>query len=163
MNFNVQNKLAFEVPLTDIANTSTAGKNDVAIEFVNNAAGSGGAEVGPDGRKIRVREDSLVEMHFYIPGMAVQSQVDDQRLLKDKDSLLQKRDGQEEGEIAVEDEELVLDDEGEALTAAAIFCETIKNRADVSVSQGDSIVSFEGLLCLTPRYFLFLLVRKICN
>ncbi|KAI8622010.1 structure-specific recognition protein-domain-containing protein [Chytriomyces sp. MP71] len=70
---------------------------------------------------VKIREDCLVEMHFHIPGMATASQ------------------------------EPVLGEDGEALTAAALFCDTIKTRADIGAAQGDSLVTFDDLLCLTPR------------
>ncbi|KAJ3323186.1 FACT complex subunit [Blyttiomyces sp. JEL0837] len=151
MMFNVHDKTAFEIPLTDVANTAPVGKNEVSIEFV-----SPSNTEGPDGSitRTRMREDALVEIHFYLPGMAMQSQIDEtggKKVLKDKDAVKEGKEGQEEGEIADEEEDVVLDDDGEAVTAAAIFCETIKSRADVSATQGDSIVTFADLLCLTPR------------
>ncbi|KAJ3266266.1 Iron-sulfur clusters transporter atm1, mitochondrial [Chytriomyces hyalinus] len=141
LSFNIGNKASFEIPLTDVANTAPIGKQDVSIEFQQ-------PEPGPDGKPPRIREDTLVEMHFHIPGMAVASQVDETgKQMRDKDALVV-REGAEEGEI---DEEPVLGEDGEALTAAALFCDTIKTRADVGAAQGDSLVSFDDLLCLTPR------------
>ncbi|KAI9342529.1 hypothetical protein BDR26DRAFT_801828 [Obelidium mucronatum] len=121
--FNIGQKPAFEIPLTEVANTAPIGKNDVSIEFVQPEPL---APTEPGGRPPRIKEDCLVEVHFHIPGMALQSQ----------------------GEI---DEEPVLGDDGEALTAAALFCDTIKMRADVGAAQGESLVTFDDLLCLTPR------------
>ncbi|KAJ3219676.1 FACT complex subunit [Dinochytrium kinnereticum] len=155
MTFNVANKPAFEIPLADVAGATLSGKHEVSLELVNpiQRKDDGG------GKPPRVREDMLVEVQFFIPGMVTASQVDDnlvdgKKLLRDKDSapaVTANGKSREEGEINEEDEELVLGDDGEAITAASIFCETVKNRADVSVSQGDSIVGFTDLLCLTPR------------
>ncbi|KAJ3065924.1 FACT complex subunit [Podochytrium sp. JEL0797] len=144
LTFKVDRKNAFEIPLTDVANTAPIGKNDVSIEFVQ-------PEVEPQaerGPPPRVREDCLVEIHFHVPGMALQSQMDETgKQIKDVDAEVQ-REGLEQGEI---DEEPVLDDNGEVLTAAAAFCDTIKMRADVGALQGESLVTFDDLLCLTPR------------
>jgi structure-specific recognition protein 1 len=152
MSFNIQNKPAFEIPLTDVANTAPVGKNEVSVEFVSPETS---LPADANGKKPRVKEDTLVEIQFYIPGMATQSQVDEsdgKKVLKDKDAMMQPKEGQEEGEIGDEDEEPVLGADGEALTAAAIFCETIKSRADVSATQAESLVSFQDILCLSPRY-----------
>ena len=32
MTFNIQNKTAFEIPLTDVANVAPIGKNEVSVE-----------------------------------------------------------------------------------------------------------------------------------
>ncbi|KAJ3118075.1 FACT complex subunit [Phlyctochytrium bullatum] len=155
MTFNVANKPAFEVPLADVAGATLSGKHEVSLELANPIQRKDG-DTGS--RSARVREDLMVEIQFYIPGMVTASQVDDtaadgKKLLRDKDAAPVTANGKsrEEGEINEEDEELVLGEDGEAISAAAIFCETVKNRADVSVYQGDSIVGFEDLLCLTPR------------
>ncbi|KAJ3099368.1 FACT complex subunit [Phlyctochytrium planicorne] len=154
MTFNVGNKPAFEVPLVDVAGATLSGKHEVSLELVNPV------QKKEDGTKMRPpREDIMVEIQFFIPGMVTASQVDDsgvdgKKLLRDKDSappVAANGKSREEGEINEEDEELVLGDDGEAISAASIFCETIKNRADVSVSQGESIVTFPDVLCLTPR------------
>ncbi|KAI8845502.1 hypothetical protein BC829DRAFT_445713 [Chytridium lagenaria] len=97
----------------------------------------------PGSKPQRVKEDMLVEIQFYIPGMVTASQVDEavdgKKLLRDRDSALvtstANGKSREEGEIQEEDEELVLGDDGEQLRRASIFCETVKNRADVSVSK----------------------------
>ncbi|KAJ3071133.1 FACT complex subunit, partial [Rhizoclosmatium hyalinum] len=139
LSFTIGAKPAFEIPLADVANTAPIGKNDVSIEFT-------APELPPN--TPRIKEDCLVEMHFHIPGMAAKSQLDESgKQLKDKDAPVAK-EGEEEGEI---DEGLVLGDDGEAMTAAALFCDTIKMRADVGAAQGESLVTFEDLLCLTPR------------
>ncbi|KAJ3352135.1 FACT complex subunit [Entophlyctis luteolus] len=141
LSFNVGSKPSFEIPLADVANTAPVGKNDVSIEFVQPVV---------DKDKPRVREDTLVEIHFHVPGMAVQSQVDTSMapsVLSNSGSTAP-REGHEEGEI---DEAPVFGDDGEALTAAALFCDTIKTRAHVGVTQSESLVSFNDVLCLLPR------------
>lgn len=55
MTFTVHNKQAFELPLTEVANTVVSGKSEVSIEFA----------VPKDVAK---RQDALVEVRFYVPG-----------------------------------------------------------------------------------------------
>ncbi|KND01708.1 FACT complex subunit POB3 [Spizellomyces punctatus DAOM BR117] len=147
MSFNVANHPAFEIPLNEVANATLASRNEVSVEF----AGSDGDPKSSRG------EDALVEVRFFVPGVGTQSQVtqneDGIRLFKDKD---------EEGDIRVDDgvddepveengEKPVLDEDGSALSSASLLCETIKQKSDFGGAFGESIASFENLLCLTPR------------
>ena len=50
-------------------------------------------------------------------------------------------------------EKIALDDKGDALTAAALFCETIKQKSDANAALSELVVSFSELLCVTPRYY----------
>ena len=50
-----------------------------------------------------------------------------------------------------QEETFVVGDDGEALSAAAVFCETIKQKAELGALSGEAIVKFDDLLCLTPR------------
>ena len=158
LSFLVGNRPAFEVPMNQVANVTLPTKNEVSVEFNNPTS-------GPDGKKIR--DDMLVEMRFYVPGVATLGQVGEglsgQKQMKDKseqdgeDSRKTSNDGgAEDGEIDAEMEEPALDDEGEVISKAALMYDTIKQRADVGTVQGEAIVTFQGLLCLTPRYFLIL-------
>ncbi|OUM58303.1 hypothetical protein PIROE2DRAFT_48058, partial [Piromyces sp. E2] len=108
LSFLVGNRQVFEIPLTEVANT-TSTRNEVALEFTQPETG---------GKKIK--EDTITEMRFYIPGMAT---------------------------IHTE----VLGEDGEAMTAAAVFHDTIKQKADLRMVTGEGIGSFQDLLCLTPR------------
>ena len=58
--FSVANKVAFEVPLTEVANTSMAAKNEVMIEFAPPDIKN------PDGRpvKIKVRLSFFIDSRF---------------------------------------------------------------------------------------------------
>lgn len=169
--FSVANKPAFEVPLTEVANTSLASKTEVMIEFAP-------PEVkGPDGRALKIKvcaclcllrdislfikhavqqEDLLVEMRFFVPGMAASGQIaEDGGPARFKDASEKagstEVSGQEDGELNQADEELVVGEDGETLSAAAVFCETVKQKADIGAITSESIVRFEELLCLTPR------------
>ncbi|KAJ3056164.1 FACT complex subunit [Rhizophlyctis rosea] len=148
MSFMVSNKPAFEIPLTEVANTTQPSKNEVSIELV------GPGRAGEGDR--RQKADTLTEIRFFVPGMATASQVGEnaegKKQLKDKEDALKTQEGnKEDGEIAVDDEELAVDDEGETISSASILFETIKQKADIDVLHSETIVSFNGLLCITPR------------
>ncbi|KAJ3108305.1 FACT complex subunit [Physocladia obscura] len=158
LQFSVGGRAAFEVPLADVANTAPLGKNDVSIEFAQSDAAAAAAAGAPAGARAA---DALVEMHFYVPGMAVQSQLDGDGDGNGNASAARasrpaaRTNADADADAALEpgqiDEAPVFGDDGEALTAAALFCDTIKMRADVGQAQGESLVSFDDLLCLTPR------------
>ncbi len=57
----------------------------------------------------------------------------------------------EEGEITAEAEAPVFNEDGDAVSAASLFCDTIRQLGDVGTILGEAIVSFSELLCLTPR------------
>lgn len=126
MQFMVGSNPAFTLPLTQVASTALAGKNEVALDFA-----AGPAPTDPVAR--RRAGDSLVEIRFYVPGMATREQ---------------EEEGDEEGEINTE---TVLGKDGEALTAASWLHDNIRERGDIGSVQTESIVSFSELLCLTPR------------
>ena len=122
--FLVSNKTAFELPMKFVANTNIAGKTEVSIEF----APSTGTTTTKDGKKPRA-SDELVEMRFYVPGVVE----------KTADS-----DG--------EDKPKKSDDEDEEQSAAQVFHDAIRERADIGQGIiGESIVSFDDVLVVTPR------------
>ncbi|KAG4305006.1 hypothetical protein PORY_001681 [Pneumocystis oryctolagi] len=67
--FNVSNKPAFEIPLSNISNTNLSGKNEVSLEFL--LAGNNNDMEKSENRisKEIPIHDQLVEMRFYIPGI----------------------------------------------------------------------------------------------
>ncbi|KAF2867980.1 hypothetical protein BDV95DRAFT_581031 [Massariosphaeria phaeospora] len=134
LTFNVSNRPAFEVPYTEISNTNLAGKNEVAIDFSmpgeGNDTGTNGALAGArsNGRKTGGAKDQLVEMRFYIPGVASKAE-------KSK----------EDGEDASDGEE------GEEQNAANLFYETLIDKAEIGEVAGDTFATFLEVLHLTPR------------
>ena len=130
----MQNRPAFEIPYSEIINTNLAGKNEVAVEFSLPANGTetgtngdlGGARAR--GRKAGAGKDQLVEMRFYIPGVAT------------------KAEKGEEGEDKSDDGEDV-----EEQNAANLFYETLMDKADIGDVAGDTIATFLEVLHLTPR------------
>ena len=101
-----------------------------------------------------------MEMRFFVPGMATSGQIaeDGQGPARFKDASEKggstEVSGQEDGELNQADEEFVVGEDGETLSAAAVFCETVKQKADIGAITSESIVRFEELLCLTPRWVL---------
>ncbi|KAL2912520.1 FACT complex subunit [Polyrhizophydium stewartii] len=151
LSFSVGKRTAFEIPLTQVSNASIGGKNEVSVEF------HPPPPADPANPRARVKEDALVEIRFFVPGGVTASQVDEdsagRMLFKDKrdeavEELEDIEEGREAGEIS---QQPVLDADGEALTAASLFCETIKQKAAMDVVHSESIVNFSELLCLTPR------------
>jgi len=131
LTFNVQNRPAFELPYTEIQNTNLAGKNEVAVEFLlpnENDTGTNshtGAARGK-GKKAGAGKDQLVEMRFYIPGVATK-----------KDTL---EDGAQSDEG---------DDEEQ--NAATLFYDTLMDKAEIGEVAGETYATFLDILHLTPR------------
>ncbi len=131
--FNVQNRPAFEIPYSEISNTNLAGKNEVAIEFALPANGDdtgtngslGGARA--KGKKSGGGIDQLVEMRFYIPGVATKA-----------------RSGDDSGSDK--------DDDEKEQNAANLFYDTLMEKAEIGEVAGDTIATFLDVLHLTPRY-----------
>ncbi|BCR91039.1 FACT complex subunit POB3 [Aspergillus chevalieri] len=140
LSFNVQNRPAFEIPYSEISNTNLAGKNEVAVEFALGDGQTNGASGQPGSTKNRGKKaasgpDELVEMRFYIPGLAVK---------KEKGT---KEETGEEGEEKEEEEE----EEVEEQNAANLFYETLMDKAEIGDVAGDTFATFLDILHLTPR------------
>ncbi|KAL5327074.1 hypothetical protein ACEPPN_004765 [Leptodophora sp. 'Broadleaf-Isolate-01'] len=134
LQFNVQNRPAFEIPYSEISNTNLAGKNEVAVEFALPAngddTGTNGALGGArgKGKKAGGGKDQLVEMRFYIPGVTTK-----------KEAL--------EGEDAASDVEGAEEEQN----AANLFYDTLMEKAEIGEVAGDTFATFLDVLHLTPR------------
>jgi structure-specific recognition protein 1 len=127
LQFQVQGKPTFELPLTNVANSNIAGKNEVALEFTPPAP------FQRDPKNLSVRApDELVEMRFYVPGKSMKSR------------------GGDDGSDA--EEETDLDEDGNEISAAEALHNLIKDKADIGAIVGESIVIFTDVLILTPRW-----------
>lgn len=126
--FNVANKPAFEIPFVEVSNSNLAGKNEVAVEFAtaDGSAGAINAETGKRKKKSAQGLDQLVEMRFYVPG------------------TVKKGEGDEDGSGG--------EGEGEEMSAANLFYDTLKEKADIGEVAGDTYATFLDILFLTPRY-----------
>lgn len=133
MQFEVQNKPAFEIPYDEISNTNLASKTEVAVELRLLEEGdtdgvmTGGAR--KRGRKAGGGRDQLVEIRFYVPGV----------VKKEADGSDAEADN-EEG-----------DEDAEEQSAATLFYNTITEKAEVGEVAGDSFATFENILHLIPR------------
>ncbi|KAJ1958454.1 FACT complex subunit [Dipsacomyces acuminosporus] len=124
MSFKVENRPSFDLPMAYVSNTNLANKNEVSVEF---------QPPRPSGLKRKGAPDELVEIRFYVPGTTTTHVT---------------KDEEEEGASDKDGE----DEQGdEEVSAASVFHETIKERADLGQVSGDSIVQFPEILCLTPR------------
>lgn len=143
--FNVQNRPAFEIPYSEIANTNLAGKNEIAVEFnlgnepvQNGSNGHAAGATKNSGRKAAAGRDELVEMRFYIPGTVSKKEVNG-----------------EEDASGAEDEEV------DEQNAANLFYETLMDKADIGEVAGATFATFQDILHLTPRYVSC--VTNMCN
>ncbi|KAJ3167292.1 FACT complex subunit [Geranomyces variabilis] len=149
MAFNVANHPAFEVPLSEVANTNVPSKNEVLVEFATPEV------TGGDSKRKAYSEDALVEVRFFVPGASKQDQatVNEKgvKIFKDADATATAAaDGEENGEDA-DGEEFVLDEEGDVVSSAALLMATIREKADFDIAHGEAVAIFENQLCLTPR------------
>lgn len=125
LHFNVANKPAFEIPFSEVSNSNLAGKNEIAVEFATHDASSTmNGDAGRKKKKNSAVVDQLVEMRFYVPG------------------TVKKGEG-EEGDSGAE---------GEEMSAATLFYDTLKEKADIGEIAGDTFATFLDILFLTPRY-----------
>lgn len=120
--FLVSNKTSFELPLSQVANSNIAGRTEVSLEFAT------------DDSKKRSKNapDEMVEIRFHVPGAHTKARA--------SDAGSQKSDA--------EDNE---DDDEEETSAAQVFHEAIKDKAEIGQVTGDIILSFEEVLISTPR------------
>ncbi|TPX47382.1 hypothetical protein SeMB42_g03342 [Synchytrium endobioticum] len=152
MSFVVGNRTAFELPMSEISNT-TEQKAEVSVEFLLPEPPA----PAPGERPKKMKEDTLTEIRYYVPGNAAASQVTGEgtkRRFKDRDesrAAAERNRDREDGEVNSSDEEEYLNEEGEAVAAARMLYETIKQNVDASALQGDSLIAFRELLCLYPR------------
>ena len=77
--FLVSNKTAFELPLTQVANSNIAGRTEVSLEFATQ-----------NRKPSRNAPDEMVEIRFYVPGTQTKS--------RGSDAGSQKSDVEEDGE-----------------------------------------------------------------
>lgn len=143
--FNVQNRPAFEIPYSEISNTNLAGKNEVAVEFSLPANGDDTGTTGAlggarsKGKKAGAGKDQLVEMRFYIPGVATKK-------------------GAREG-----DEDAGSDVDEAAHNASNIFYDTLMEKAEIGDVAGDTVATFLDVLHLTPRHVAFTTLLRSAN
>jgi structure-specific recognition protein 1 len=119
--FLVSNKTSFELPLNQVANSNIAGRTEVSLEFAT------------DDSKKRSKNapDEMVEIRFHVPGTHTK--------VRGSDAGSQKSDAEDN------------EDEDEEISAAQVFHDAIKEKAEIGQVTGDIILSFEEVLISTPR------------
>ncbi|KAF8895652.1 structure-specific recognition protein-domain-containing protein [Infundibulicybe gibba] len=122
--FMVSDRTAFELPLRHVANSNIAGRTEVSLEFSNLSSSSKSSA--------KNMGDEMVEIRFHVPGTHSK--------LKGSasDAGSQKSDAEDN------------DDEDE-ISAAQVFHDMVKDKAEIGQVTGSLILSFEEVLVLTPR------------
>lgn len=146
MAFLVAGKPTFTIPLSQVLNTSIT-KAEVALEF-SSALPAPPADSTEDAiakkKRLRAQPDEVSELRLYIPGSA-------RGMKKKGDKAKIKAEG---GEVNAEEEEESdgEDDTGdEGDTAAQVFHDAVKEKADIGQVVGESFCTIPDVLCLTPR------------
>jgi structure-specific recognition protein 1 len=133
LHFNVANKPAFEIPFSEVSNSNLAGKNEIAVEFsTQDGSSANGDDSGKKKKKNSGAIDQLVEMRFYVPGTVKKGEGED---------------NPSDGEV-------------EEMSAATLFYDTLKEKADIGEIAGDTFATFLDILFLTPRYVCLLSIAK---
>lgn len=109
---------------------------------MNGASGQPGSTKNR-GKKAAAGPDELVEMRFYIPGVAVK-----------KEKEVKEENGEED---EVKEEEGEEEEEVEEQNAANLFYETLMDKAEIGDVAGDTFATFLDILHLTPRHVFFIL------
>ena len=83
--------IAFEIPLTEVANTAVSGKSEASVEF----------SLPRHEKGEKVQEDSLVEIRFFIPGGVTEGMIkegdNDGKILRDRvDENADEMEGEED-------------------------------------------------------------------
>lgn len=152
--FSIGGKPAFTVPVGQVHN-ATINKSEVILEMNHPEM--------PAGVKKKALPDELVEMRVFIPGSESHARkkakkADRMAERKEQKSKVKDEDGQQQQQSSESepDTDDVSSDEGEEgvdgeLSAAQVFHDTIKDRADIGKIQGESIMSFNEIHLTVPR------------
>ncbi|KAK4049309.1 FACT complex subunit [Microbotryomycetes sp. JL201] len=150
MAFLVAGKPAFTIPLDRVLNTTIA-KSEVALEF--SPAVQAQEDLNEDAqtrkRRLRALPDEIAELRLYIPGSAkgMKKKGDQAKLNAAGGDQVKGENGETLSEDG--DEEDGADDEGE--TAAQVFHDAVKEKADIGQITSEGMCTIPDILCLTPR------------
>ncbi|KAI8809872.1 hypothetical protein BJ742DRAFT_802718 [Cladochytrium replicatum] len=150
LSFLVGSRPAFDIPLSQVLNANTTNKDsDVNIELRDPFTSEERQQLST--AKRRGADDMLVQIQFYIPGLA--SKDEDEDVEVDENGVPTngetKKNDKEDGEIGEDDE--MVDADGKAVTAASHFCDLIKRAADLGATTSEIITTFDKVMCLAPR------------
>ncbi|KAF9013186.1 structure-specific recognition protein-domain-containing protein [Cyathus striatus] len=121
--FIVSDRTSFELPLRHVANSNIAGRTEVSLEFSNPSSST---------KASKNMGDEMVEIRFHVPGTH---------------SKLRAGTGSDAGSNKSDAE----DNDEEEISAAQVFHDMVKEKAEIGQVMGDLILSFEEVLVLTPR------------
>ncbi|KAM0755556.1 SSrecog-domain-containing protein [Meredithblackwellia eburnea MCA 4105] len=156
--FLVAGKPAFTIPLSTVLNTSIT-KSEVALEFASQHPPPGANEEDALSKKKRLKAlpDEVCEMRFYLPGSA-KGMKKKERKAKVKaegggdDAKMKNGDGDDEDESDEDDDDEDSDEDGEnGESAAQVFHDAVKEKADIGQITGEALCTIPDVLCLTPR------------
>jgi structure-specific recognition protein 1 len=148
MEFQVDGQRCFGIRYKDIAISNANGKNEVALEFNQDAEDSNKGGQG----------DILCEMRFHVPN----NELDiyrEQREAKKKEEKKKKKEAaknggaNEENKQASDEESDEFDytQEGDEMTAAKLFNAKIHDKANMDEFSGEIVCSIQDLPMLIPR------------
>ncbi|TIA71594.1 hypothetical protein E3P77_02172 [Wallemia ichthyophaga] len=123
LSFQVSGRTMFDIPVHKIANSNIASKTEVSLEFIDPTASAQGEPTDSSSSSSR-KADELVEMRFYIPNSE-----------KSREIIGEKED----------------DNDQEEHSAAQLFHDQIKDKAEIGQVSGDGLVVFNDILVVTPR------------
>lgn len=115
----------FDIPVQKIANSNIASKTEVSLEFIDPTASAQGEPTDASQGSSR-KADELVEMRFYIPNSD-----------KSRELIGEKEDDN--------------DNDQDEQSAAQLFHDQIKDKAEIGQVSGDGLVVFNDILVVTPR------------
>ncbi|KAJ1568327.1 FACT complex subunit, partial [Nowakowskiella sp. JEL0078] len=144
LSFSVGGKPVFEIPVDEIASINGQNK-DVNIDIKERS------QITPSipGQKRKPRDDVLVQMQLYVPGMEGDDiEIDDEDL--DEEAKILKTEKNKQGEKEDGEIEDVDNEEGK-ITAAASFANRLKRAANLGTNAGEELSKFQKIMCLTPR------------
>lgn len=142
--FLVAGKPSFTIALSSVTNTSIT-KTEVALEFGSSLPPAPDAE-SEDAvarkKRLRAMPDEVTEMRLYIPGTA-------KGMKKKVEKAKIKAEG---GKVEDEESDEESDEEGDQEgSAAQVFHDAVKDKADIGQAAGESFCTIPEVLCLTPR------------
>ncbi|TIA87480.1 hypothetical protein E3P99_03137 [Wallemia hederae] len=130
LSFQVSGRTMFDIPVQKIANSNIASKTEVSLEFIDPTASAQGEPTDASQGSSR-KADELVEMRFYIPNTD-----------RSRQTIGDKEDDEEKNENENNEDEQ---------SAAQLFHDQIKDKAEIGQVSGDGLVVFNDILVVTPR------------
>lgn len=128
LEFKIGDKMAFDLPLTQVTNAAVTTKDEIAIEFAQ-----------PE--NVDKKTDTLVEVRLYIPTPKEEGGNQDTEDEEEEEEGEEREGGEGEGEG---------EEEGK-LNVVKSLCEKIKGFSEANQVAGETIVSLPELPCIVPR------------